>query len=320
MRTIPAPCLAALALAACLPLAACTDQPATGVGSGSPTVIIVGKSSTDPYWQAVQAGAAKQAAAEKFAVEYEAPASADDVDAQDQLIARAVAANPAAIAVAPIDADKQADTLKQIVKSGTLLVVLDTKVAGLLPLTTAATDNEAAGSLAALQLCNRTDAKGTVAVLADSTDDAVSAARVKGLQQGMQANCPNVVLLDPVYADRDAATAEKNAKAALATDGLTGLFTADELSGVGAIKAVEAAKAKTVLIGFDSGKDQIAAIRSGVMTGAISQNPVGIGQQAVSTVAKALAGKSVPREVDTGFYWYDKTNIDKPAIQAVLYD
>jgi len=24
--------------------------------------------------------------------------------------------------------------------------------------------------------------------------------------------------------------------------------------------------------------------------------------------------------IDTGFYWYDKTNIDDPKIAAVLYD
>ena len=26
-----------------------------------------------------------------------------------------------------------------------------------------------------------------------------------------------------------------------------------------------------------------------------------------------------PKNIDTGFYWYDKTNIDDPEIQAVLY-
>ena len=33
----------------------------------------------------------------------------------------------------------------------------------------------------------------------------------------------------------------------------------------------------------------------------------------------AIAGKTLPKNIDTGFYWFDKTNIDNPEIQAVLY-
>jgi ribose transport system substrate-binding protein len=35
---------------------------------------------------------------------------------------------------------------------------------------------------------------------------------------------------------------------------------------------------------------------------------------------KAIRGQSVPKSIDTGFKWYDKTNIDDPAIVAVLYN
>lgn len=35
---------------------------------------------------------------------------------------------------------------------------------------------------------------------------------------------------------------------------------------------------------------------------------------------KALKGEKLPKIIDTGFYWYDKTNIKDPKIAAVLYD
>ncbi|MEY4751776.1 MAG: hypothetical protein RIQ60_3990, partial [Pseudomonadota bacterium] len=35
---------------------------------------------------------------------------------------------------------------------------------------------------------------------------------------------------------------------------------------------------------------------------------------------KAAKGEKVPARVDTGFYWYDKSNITDPKIAAVLYD
>ena len=56
------------------------------------------------------------------------------------------------------------------------------------------------------------------------------------------------------------------------------------------------------------------------MAGAITQNPVGIGECVVDSAVKALKGEKLPKIIDTGFYWYDKTNIDDPKIAAVLYD
>ena len=53
--------------------------------------------------------------------------------------------------------------------------------------------------------------------------------------------------------------------------------------------------------------------------GAITQNPVGIGTQCVIAAVKAIQGISQPTNVDTGFYWYDKTNITDPNIVADLY-
>ena len=56
------------------------------------------------------------------------------------------------------------------------------------------------------------------------------------------------------------------------------------------------------------------------MAGAITQNPVGIGYKTVEAAVKALKGEKLPKIIDTGFYWYDKTNIADPKIAAVLYD
>jgi ribose transport system substrate-binding protein len=46
---------------------------------------------------------------------------------------------------------------------------------------------------------------------------------------------------------------------------------------------------------------------------------VGIGYKCVEATLKASKGEKVDKVIDTGFIWYDKTNIDDPKIQAVLY-
>ncbi|HTV71110.1 MAG TPA: substrate-binding domain-containing protein, partial [Rhizobiaceae bacterium] len=75
-----------------------------------------------------------------------------------------------------------------------------------------------------------------------------------------------------------------------------------------------------VVVGYDSGKAQIDAVRDGTIAGAITQNPVGIGYKSVEAAVRAIKGEAVEKHIDTGFYWYDKTNIDDPKIAAVLYN
>ncbi|HEX6033689.1 MAG TPA: hypothetical protein VFY83_04610, partial [Anaerolineales bacterium] len=77
---------------------------------------------------------------------------------------------------------------------------------------------------------------------------------------------------------------------------------------------------KLTVIGYDSGQQQMDAIRSGAEAGAITQNPIGIGYKCVEAAYKASKGETLPKSIDTGFMWYDKTNIDSEEIKAVLYE
>jgi len=77
---------------------------------------------------------------------------------------------------------------------------------------------------------------------------------------------------------------------------------------------------KIVIVGYDSGKQQKQAIQDGLMAGAITQNPVGIGYKTVEAAVKALKGEKLDKVIDTGFFYYDKSNISDPKIAAVLYD
>ena len=77
---------------------------------------------------------------------------------------------------------------------------------------------------------------------------------------------------------------------------------------------------KLVVIGYDAGKQQKDAVKSGAEAGAITQNPVGIGYKCVEAAAKALKGEKVDKVIDTGFFWYDKTNMDQDQFKPLLYD
>ena len=76
---------------------------------------------------------------------------------------------------------------------------------------------------------------------------------------------------------------------------------------------------KLVVIGYDSGQQQMDAIRSGTEAGAITQDPIGIGYKCVEAAVKATKGETLPKTIDTGFHWFDKTNIDSDQIKPLLY-
>jgi ribose transport system substrate-binding protein len=56
------------------------------------------------------------------------------------------------------------------------------------------------------------------------------------------------------------------------------------------------------------------------VAGSITQNPIGIGYKCVEAAFMALNGEEVPELIDTGFHWYDTSNIDSETIAALLYE
>ena len=78
---------------------------------------------------------------------------------------------------------------------------------------------------------------------------------------------------------------------------------------------------KLVIIGYDSGKQQKDAIRSGFGSGRHHARPDRHRLQVRRSRGQGDEGReALPKNIDTGFKWFDKTNIDDPAIAAVLYD
>ena len=57
---------------------------------------------------------------------------------------------------------------------------------------------------------------------------------------------------------------------------------------------------------------------AGILAGAVTQNPVQIGYQAVKLAVDAVKGNPV-QDVDTGALWYNKDNMDSPEIAPCLY-
>jgi len=316
---------ASMALAACSSAAPSASSSASGAASSSsakPYIAIVSKGFQHQFWQAVKQGAEQQATKDGVTITFEGPATESEVEAQMTMLTNALAKKPAALGFAALDSKAAAPVLQQFKDANIPVVAFDSGVDSDIPVTTAATDNKAAASEAAKHMCELIGSAGTVGVMVHDQTSRTGQDRRDGFLDGMKANCPNVKVLEPQYGKGDANISADIASSIIeANKDLKGIFLANEGTAIGGIKATQqkGMAGKLVLIGFDSGTDQINAINDGTMAGAITQNPVGIGEQVVAAAVKTLHGETVPKVIDTGFYWYDKTNINDAKIQAVLY-
>lgn len=283
---------------------------------------LISKGFQHQFWQAVKAGADQ--AAEEFGVKvtFEGPDNETMVDKQIDMLAAALANKPAAIGFAALDSQAAIPLLRQADEAGIPVVAFDSGVDSDIPVTTATTDNLAAAGLAADKMAELIGGSGQVAVVAHDQTSRTGIDRRDGFLNTMKEKYPDIEVVSVQYGDGDHLKSTEVAKAIMtANPDLKGIFGTNEGSAIGVVNAVRETGAEgLVVIGYDSGTAQKQAIMDGTMAGAITQNPVGIGYETVKAAVAATKGEELPEVIDTGFYWYDKTNMDDPKISAVLYD
>jgi ribose transport system substrate-binding protein len=282
---------------------------------------LVSKGFQHQFWQAVKSGAEQAAKDYKVKITFEGPESETMVDKQIDMLSAALAKNPKALGFAALDSKAAIPLLKKAQAAHIPVVAFDSGVDSDIPVTTATTDNRAAASLAADKMAELIGKSGEVAVVAHDQTSRTGVDRRDGFLNQMKAKYPNVKIVSVQYGGGDHLKSTEITKSILqAYPNLKGIFGTNEGSAIGVANGAKESKRKVVIIGYDSGKQQKDGIRDGSIAGAITQNPVGIGYKTVEAAVKALKGEKLPKVIDTGFYWYDKTNINDPKVAAVLYD
>ena len=282
---------------------------------------LVSKGFQHQFWQAVKKGAEQAGKDFNARVTFEGPESEAMIDKQIDMLSSALAKRPQAIGFAALDSQAAIPLLKKAQAARIPVVAFDSGVDSDIPVTTATTDNKAAAALAADKLAELIGKAGDVAVVAHDQTSRTGVDRRDGFVERIKSTYPNIKVVSIQYGGGDHLKSTEIAKSILqAHPNLKGIFGTNEGSAVGVANGVKEMKRKVVIVGYDSGKQQKDAIRDGLIAGSITQNPVGIGYKTVEAAVKALKGEKLPKVTDTGFYWYDKSNIDDPKITAVLYD
>ncbi len=313
--------LLAAMITGCAPAA--PAEPAAPAADAKPYIPVISKGFQHQFWQAVKAGSEQAAKDLNVEITFEGPESEAMVDKQVEMFQTALDKKPAAICLAALDSKAFQPLLEKAKAANIPVIGFDSGVDSDIPVTTASTDNIAAAALAADKMVELIGGEGEVAVIAHDQTSRTGIDRVKGFTDQVTSKYSKVTIVDTQYGGGDQLKSTDLAKAIIqAHPNLKGFFGANEGSIIGVLNAVKelGMEGKITVIGYDSGKQQMDAIRSGAEAGAITQNPVGIGYKCVEAALKAYKGETLPKTIDTGFMWYDKTNIDTPEIQAVLYE
>ena len=318
---------------------------------------IVSKGFQHAFWQAVYKGAETKAAELGDTMNFVGPNSESDIADQVQMLNNAINAQPDAIGLAALDVNAALDAITAAQSAGIPIIGFDSGVPGAPEgsvLANAATDNYAAGQLAAEE---------TYKLIADKV--AAGGVRIGVLSQ--DATGESLISRGTGFIDKMAelAVAAGKTVGVVGNDYFVGAF-AGENAGDGAEVIIEvlvpsqvtaelsAIDAQTLLnkedticiygsnshsaealvtadsnigklgdtvvgVGFDSGIAIMDAIRAGKLAGAITQAPVAMGEAVIELLHAVASGETVS-DVDTGCQWYTAENIDDPEIAQNLYE
>lgn len=317
--------LAVALVAACGAQPAAAPQQSSGGESAAgakPYIPVISKGFQHQFWQAVKQGSEQAAKDLNVDITFEGPGSESEVDKQIEMLQTALDKKPAAICFAALDSKAAVPLLEKAKAANIPVVGFDSGVDSDIPVATAATDNIAAAAYAADKMAELVG-EGEVAIIAHDQTSRTGIDRVKGFTDQIAAKYPNIKIVDTQYGAGDPQKSTDIVKAVIAAHpNLKGYFGANEGSMKGVMNGVKemGKEGQIVMIGYDAGKQLKDEIRAGTVAGAITQDPVGIGYKCVEAAVKAIKGEKVEKNIDTGFKWYDKSNVDSEELKPLLYD
>ena len=195
--------------------------------------------------------------------------------------------------------------LDKAIKKGVKVVLMDNDIPAWKNKTAVvATNNLKGGTLAGKFLATKLKAGDTLGILQGVPGVPALDARVDGMLAGLGALKGEIKVVSKLETD---CAQDKGLSAAqdmlTANPKITAIYAACGPPALGAVQAVKNAGKKpgdVILVGFDALPDEVTQIKEGWETASVAQFPAKIGSMGIDTLYKAVKGKKVPKNVDTG--------------------
>ena len=290
-----------------------------------PTIPVIVKDTTSPYWQSVLAGARKAGQDLGVNVVGLGAKSESDVSGQISVLEKAVASGPAAIVIAPAQfaaLGKPIDEAAKKVKVIGIESAADTKAMTSL----LATDNVNAGHIAADALAvaitkSYADTEGDVVMITSMPGIPSFDQRAKGFKEVVAEKYKALDITAEKAADGKPATVLGIMKDLIVNTGdLRGVFVSDPIAAQAVSQAVMEKKGndKINIVGVGSDEKLVKFLQDDLIAGLVVEDPFRMGYDGVKTALAASKGEQVPANVDTGATLVTKANLTSARSQELL--
>ncbi|MGH7951764.1 MAG: ABC transporter substrate-binding protein [Limisphaerales bacterium] len=283
-------------------------------------IAVIPKGTTHIYWQSVKAGA--EAAGKEFGYEirWNGPERETDRERQIQIIEDFIVQKVNGVVLAPLDQDALVPSVNKLARLKIPCAIIDSGINTSNYVTFAATDNYQGGALAARRMGKILGGKGNIIVLKYVPGSASTTARENGFMDTIGKEFPGIKIVDSKYGQDTVETALQAAEDMLTRNkDVQGFFACNAPTAVAALQAVQSQHRPEIkLIGFDAEKALIDGLKDGQIDALVVQNPYKMGYEGVKAVVMSIEGKPVKKKIDTGVALVTKSDLNKPAIKALL--
>lgn len=252
----------------------------------------------NPFFVTLTEGA-KKAASEKN-VELVVVDAGDDAARQTSDIEDLVSRNVGVLIVNPVDSDAVAPAVKSAMSQGIKVIAVDRGVNGVDVDCQIASDNVAGARMATEYLMELVGEGTKVAELQGVPGASATIDRGEGFHQVADKSLQVAASQTANFNRAEGMTVMENI---LQSDGaIKGVFAHNDEMALGAVEAVAASGKDIKIVGFDATDDAQKAVKDGKMAATVAQKPDKMGETAIETAVKIMAGetvdKSIPVEVE----------------------
>jgi ribose transport system substrate-binding protein len=290
-----------------------------------PTIPVIVKDTSSPYWQAVLAGARKAGQDLGVNVVGLSAQSESDVNGQIGVLEKAVAAGPAAIVIAPAQFAALGKPIDEAARKTKIIGIgsaADTKAMTSL----LATDNVNAGHIAADALAvaitrSYADTEGEVVMITAIPGVPSLDQRAKGFRETVAAKYGALAITADKAADGKPETVLNMMRDLIADSAdLRGVFVSDPVMTQVVSQAVVDKKTndKINVVGFGSDEKLVKFLQDDVIAGLVVEDPFRMGYESVKVALAASKGEQVSANIDTGATLVTKANMSSARSQELL--
>lgn len=281
-------------------------QSSSGSGSdkasadnGDITVGFVVKSLSDSFYVLMKAGAEAKAKEMGVNLNFIAPNSESDVQAQVDMIQNLIGQNVSALCVSPSSPEAVLPVFEQADAAGIPVLAVDNDTTFEKKLTFIGTGSEAAGEIGGQYAAEQIGKGGKAIILRGRLGDSNHDEREAGFRKGLEAGGLEVLEVRACDSESEKAMNAMQDLMNRYSDIDVVCTTADTMAQ-GAQRAVEQAGKDIPVLGFDGTIPVAEMTAEGKFMGTVAQDPYNMGVVGVEQAVKAAKGESIDPRIDTG--------------------